>query len=119
MDELDLMDPMLVSERNRMNALSGWDKETNRAGRTARARATKAEKRLAQLKQEIDPQGVLPPEELAARIRTRQKLRKARRRYEQALDERKQQVTGPSVAADSPAGETAITQSARTGQEPR
>lgn len=115
MEELDLMDPELLSERNRMNALSGWDKETDRSARTANARAAKLQK----LAREIDPEGLLSAQELAARIKTRQKLRRAQRRYEKKLSEHRNKVAGPSVAAGGPAGETTTTQAASTGQESR
>jgi hypothetical protein len=115
MDELDLMDPELVSLRNRANAYSGWAKEPDRAARMARVRAAKQER----IAREIDPDGTMPPEELAARIRSRIGAQNSRAAYIRALKQRTKQGAGPSVAAGGPAGETTTTQAASTGQESR
>lgn len=113
MEELDLMDPELVSLRNRANAYSGWAKEQDRAGRMQRVRAAKAER----IAREIDPDGELPPEELAARVRSRIGAQNSRAAYIRALKQRTNKVAGPSVAAGEPAGETTTNTPARTGQE--
>lgn len=113
MEELDLMDPELMSLRNRANAYSGWDKEPDRAGRMARVRAAKEEK----IAREIDPDGKLSPEELAARIRSRIGAQNSRAAYMRALKQRTKKVAGPPVAAGEPAGETTINTPDRTGQE--
>ncbi len=76
------------------------------------------EARLAKIAEEVDPDGILPPEELAARVKSVLSEQATRAAYAKAK-KAAQKVAGPSVAAGEPAGETAITQSARTGQEPR
>lgn len=115
MDELDLMDPELMSLRNRANAYSGWEKEPDRAARMARVRAARKER----IEREIDPDGTMPADELAAKVRSRIGAQNSRAAYMRALKQKSKQMAGPSIAVGGPAGETTTNTPARTGQEPR
>jgi hypothetical protein len=81
----------------------------------ARVRAARQER----IAREIDPDGTMPPDELAARIRSRIGAQNSRAAYMRALKQKSKKVAGPSIAVGGPAGETTTTQAASTGQESR
>ncbi|HEV2347575.1 MAG TPA: hypothetical protein VGS97_26020 [Actinocrinis sp.] len=109
--EIDLMDPEARSLRGRLAAHASWEKRDRKA-HGEKLRAAKRAKHA----REIDPNGVLPPDELEARIDSAIKKENAKAAYERWKKEAEKKAADPSGATDGPASETATTKSARTGQ---
>lgn len=101
--------------RARIAANARWSKQ-DRKSYAQRMR----ELRLAKIEKEVDPDGTLPPEERAARIRSVLSEQATRAAYAKALKQAAaKKVADPPVAAGGPAGETTTTQPVSTGQEPQ